>query len=54
MTEKTVDGYIAGLNAWQANAVRRLRSIVKAAAPKATESIKIQCTRRLEPAPRFH
>jgi hypothetical protein len=37
---KTVDGYVAALAGWQAEVVSELRKIVRAAAPKATESIK--------------
>jgi hypothetical protein len=40
MTAKTVDEYIAGLDGWRAEAVAALRSIVRAAAPKAAESVK--------------
>ena len=40
MAEKTVDGYIAGLEGWQQEAAMRLRAIVKRAAPDARESIK--------------
>lgn len=38
--EKTVDAYIAGLGEWQAEVVGRVRALVRAAAPRATESIK--------------
>jgi hypothetical protein len=37
---KTVDGYIASLKGWQAEAVSTLRKIIRDAAPKAAESIK--------------
>ena len=40
MVEKTVDGYIAGLERWQGEIVAKLRTIVKNAAPQAKESIK--------------
>jgi len=40
MAAKTVDEYVASLGGWQAEAVKALREIVSAAAPKATESIK--------------
>ena len=40
MAEQTVDGYIAGLEAWQAAIVSRVRELVRAAAPGAQESIK--------------
>jgi hypothetical protein len=40
LAEKTVDGYIAGLEGWQAEIVSKVRSIVRAAAPDAQESIK--------------
>ncbi len=38
--EKTVDGYIQGLEDWQAEIVSQLRQIVLRAAPEARESIK--------------
>jgi hypothetical protein len=38
--EKTVDAYIAGLGEWQAEVVTAVRELVRAAAPRATESIK--------------
>ncbi len=37
---KTVDGYVASLEGWQAEVVSELRRIVREAAPRATESIK--------------
>ena len=41
MTGKTIDAYIDELgNGWRADAVRKLRSIVDAAAPEASSSIK--------------
>ncbi|MEJ2010699.1 MAG: DUF1801 domain-containing protein [Anaerolineales bacterium] len=40
MREKTVDAYILSLDPWQAEIARKLRAIVKAAAPEASESIK--------------
>jgi hypothetical protein len=40
MAEKTVDGYIAGLEGWKADVVARVRRIVLEAAPEAKESIK--------------
>jgi hypothetical protein len=40
MAEKTIDGYIAQLEGWQAEVVSRVRAIVRAAAPEAKESIK--------------
>ena len=40
MTEKTVDGYIAGLEEWKGEIVSRVRQIVVGAAPDAKESIK--------------
>jgi hypothetical protein len=40
MAEKSVDGYIQGLEAWQAELVKSVRAIVKKAAPEARESIK--------------
>lgn len=40
MREKTVEAYILSLDPWQAEIARKLRAIVKAAAPKASESIK--------------
>jgi hypothetical protein len=39
-TDKTVDGYIAGLEGWQAEIVSALRQLILDAAPDATESIK--------------
>ncbi|HUS67529.1 MAG TPA: DUF1801 domain-containing protein [Kofleriaceae bacterium] len=36
----TVDAYVAGLSGWQKDAASRLREIIRAAAPDATESIK--------------
>jgi hypothetical protein len=40
MAEKTVDGYIAGLETWQSEIVTRVREIILEAAPNAKESIK--------------
>lgn len=40
MTAKTVDEYTAAAGGWQAEAITTLREIVRAAAPKANESIK--------------
>jgi len=40
MAEKSVDGYIAGLEDWQAEIVTRVRIIVRQAAPAAKESYK--------------
>jgi hypothetical protein len=40
MTDKTVDGYIEGLEAWKGEIVSRVRQIVLEAAPEAEESIK--------------
>ncbi|HKZ54155.1 MAG TPA: DUF1801 domain-containing protein [Anaerolineales bacterium] len=40
MAEKTVDGYILGLEGWQREVVTQLRKIVREAAPEAKESIK--------------
>lgn len=40
MAEKTVDGYIASLEPWQAEIVSGVRSIVLQAAPQAEEAIK--------------
>ena len=40
MTEKTVDAYIASLEAWQAEIVSGVRQIVLKAAPEAKEAIK--------------
>ena len=40
MAANTVDEYVAGLEGWQAEAVTALRSIVQAAAPKASEGFK--------------
>lgn len=40
MASNRVDDYIKGLELWQAEIVMRLRSIVKEAAPQATESLK--------------
>lgn len=40
MAEKTVDGYIAGLDGWKAGVASRVRQIVLEAAPDAVESIK--------------
>lgn len=37
---KTVEGYVAGLAGWQADAVSAVRALVKEAAPTAVESIK--------------
>lgn len=37
---KTVDGYIAGLAGWRKAVAKRLRAIVKEAAPGAEEAIK--------------
>ncbi len=36
----TVDAYVAGLRGWQKDAATRLRDVIRAAAPDATESIK--------------
>lgn len=40
MAEKTVDGYIAGLDGWQAEIVSEVRQIIRAAAPEAVEAVK--------------
>jgi hypothetical protein len=40
MAKKTVDEYIVGLEGWQADAVSKLREIVKTAAPDASEAMK--------------
>ena len=40
MTEKTVDGYITGLEGWKGEIVSRVRQIVLGTAPDAKESIK--------------
>ncbi len=40
MADKTVDGYIAGLESWQAEIVSQVRGIILQAAPQAKESIK--------------
>lgn len=40
MTEKTVDGYIAGLSEDQAAIVTRLRTLIQQAAPDAQETFK--------------
>ncbi len=40
MADATVDGYIAGLESWQAEIVSQVREIVLQAAPQAKESIK--------------
>jgi hypothetical protein len=40
MADKTVDGYIAGLEGWQAEIVTRVRGIILQAATEAKESIK--------------
>jgi hypothetical protein len=40
MADKTVDGYIAGLESWQAEIVSQVRGIILQAAPQARESIK--------------
>ncbi len=40
MADKTVDGYIAGLESWQAEIISQVRGIVLQAAPQAKESIK--------------
>jgi len=40
MAEKTIEGYIAGLEKWQAEIVSQVASIIRKAAPQATESIK--------------
>ncbi len=40
MADKTVDGYIAGLESWQAEIVSQVRGIILQAAPHAKESIK--------------
>jgi hypothetical protein len=37
---KTVDGYVAELEDWRGEAIMTLRQIVRAAAPKAQETIK--------------
>ena len=40
MTDKTVDGYIEGLEAWKGEIVSRVRRVVREAAPEAKETIK--------------
>ncbi len=40
MTEKTVDAYIASLEAWQAEIVSNVRQIILNTAPQAEEAIK--------------
>lgn len=40
MAEKTVDGYIAGLEGWQAEIVSEVRKIIRATAPEAEEAVK--------------
>jgi hypothetical protein len=40
MAAKTVDGYIAGLEGWQAEVVSQVREIVRNAVPEAKEAIK--------------
>lgn len=40
MTDKTVDGYIAGLETWQAEIASLVRGIILKAAPEVKESIK--------------
>ena len=40
MGEKTVDGYIAGLEGWKGDVVSGVRRIILSTAPKAKESIK--------------
>ena len=40
MTEKTVDGYITGLDGWQAETVSGVRQVILKAVPEAKESIK--------------
>ncbi len=40
MAEKTIVGYIAGLNGWKAEVVRRLDSLVREAAPDVRAGIK--------------
>lgn len=40
MADKTVDGYISGLESWQAEIVSQVRGIILQAAPQARESIK--------------
>jgi len=40
MADKTVDGYISGLDGWQRDVAAQLRQIVREAAPEAKESIK--------------
>jgi hypothetical protein len=40
MAEKTVDGYIEGLEEWQAEIVSSVRQIVLEAAPEAKETVK--------------
>lgn len=40
MADKTVDGYISGLESWQAEIVSQVRGIILQAAPQAKESIK--------------
>lgn len=40
MSEKTVDGYIEGLEEWKAGIVSKVRQIILKAAPDAKESIK--------------
>ena len=40
MADKTVEGYIAGLSGWQAQAVSQVRKIVNQVAPESDEAIK--------------
>ena len=40
MANKTIDGYIAGLEGWQAEVASSVREIVRGAAPEAKEVIK--------------
>jgi len=40
MADKTVDGYISGLESWQAEIVSQVRGIILQTAPQARESIK--------------
>ena len=40
MADKTMDGYISGLESWQAEIVSQVRGIILQAAPQAKESIK--------------
>jgi hypothetical protein len=38
--DKSVEAYVAGLGEWQAEVVNDVRGLIRAAAPRATESIK--------------